>query len=276
MIARLMSELKAPTPSRKLSETLDEVVACRVEFLAGYQSALREALQGEGGARARSGGASPCPAAALTDAVARSLFKLMAYKDEYEVARHRRAFEKQIASTFEGENLRLEFHLAPPLLARKDPVTGLPRKMSFGPWMMKAFRALSKFKACAARPLDPFGYSHERMTERSSARSDGSTRSYRSSRPMNHATAWASPHPAEDPRFRPYQGAISRPPGRRRNSFSSGSGNLHRSRPWPSRRSRAVGKGTDRLRAPAPSSRPRGRAETPVGSAFTSLKPAAA
>ena len=91
---------------------------------------------------------------ALTDAVARSLFKLMAYKDEYEVARLYTdgAFEKQIASTFEGENLRLEFHLAPPMLARKDPVTGLPRKMSFGPWMMKAFRALSKFKSCAARP----------------------------------------------------------------------------------------------------------------------------
>ena len=146
-IARLMSELKAPTPSRKLSETLDEVVARRVEFLAGYQSARYARRYKAKVERVREAEAQVLPGStALTDAVARSLFKLMAYKDEYEVARLYTdgAFEKQIASTFEGENLRLEFHLAPPMLARKDPVTGLPRKMSFGPWMMKAFRALSK------------------------------------------------------------------------------------------------------------------------------------
>jgi indolepyruvate ferredoxin oxidoreductase len=71
-----------------------------------------------------------------------------------------------VASTFEGENLRYEFHLAPPLLARKDKVTGLPRKMSFGPWMLTAFRMLSKLKGLRGTPLDIFGYSHERRTER--------------------------------------------------------------------------------------------------------------
>jgi indolepyruvate ferredoxin oxidoreductase len=105
---------------------------------------------------------------ALTDAVTRSLFKLMAYKDEYEVARlyTNGHFEKQVASAFEGENLRYEFHMAPPVLAKKDPVTGLPRKMSFGPWMLKAMGALAKFKTLRGTPLDVFGYTHERRTER--------------------------------------------------------------------------------------------------------------
>ncbi|MCD6070429.1 MAG: indolepyruvate ferredoxin oxidoreductase, partial [Microvirga sp.] len=105
---------------------------------------------------------------ALTDVVARSLFKLMAYKDEYEVARlyTNGHFEKQVASAFEGENLRYEFHMAPPVLAKKDPVTGLPRKMSFGPWMLKAMGVLAKFKALRGTPLDVFGYTHERRTER--------------------------------------------------------------------------------------------------------------
>ena len=69
----------------------------------------------------------------LADAVARYLFKLMAYKDEYEVARLYTdgAFAEQVANEFDGDNLRFEFHLAPPLLARRDPTTGLPRKMSF-------------------------------------------------------------------------------------------------------------------------------------------------
>jgi indolepyruvate ferredoxin oxidoreductase len=75
-------------------------------------------------------------------------------------------FEKQVASAFEGENLTYEFHLAPPLLARKDPVTGVPRKMSFGPWMMKAFRVLAGLKPLRGTPLDVFGYTHERRTER--------------------------------------------------------------------------------------------------------------
>ena len=97
-------------------------------------------------------------ATALTDAVARSLFKLMAYKDEYEVARLYTdgRFARQVAATFEGENLRYEFHLAPPLLARSDPATGVPRKMSFGPWMMTRLpraRALQGPARHAVRPV---------------------------------------------------------------------------------------------------------------------------
>ena len=80
----------------------------------------------------------------LAEAVARNLFKLMAYKDEYEVARlyGNGEFLRQVAEEFDGERLRFEFHLAPPLLARRDPRTGVPRKITFGPWMLPAFRLL--------------------------------------------------------------------------------------------------------------------------------------
>jgi indolepyruvate ferredoxin oxidoreductase len=65
-----------------------------------------------------------------------------------------------------GGELRLEFHLAPPLFARRDPVTGQPRKMSFGPWMLSVFRLLAKLKGLRGTAFDPFGYTVERRTER--------------------------------------------------------------------------------------------------------------
>jgi indolepyruvate ferredoxin oxidoreductase len=169
LIAAMMSELKAPTESRKLSETLDEVVERRMAFLSEYQS--RRYARRYGGLVERVRAAEDKAASgstALTDAVARSLFKLMAYKDEYEVARlyTNGHFERQVASAFEGENLTYEFHMAPPILAKKDSVTGLPRKTSFGPWMLKAMGVLAKFKALRGTPLDVFGYTHERRTER--------------------------------------------------------------------------------------------------------------
>ena len=92
----------------------------------------------------------------------------MAYKDEYEVARlySDTSFVERVKSTFDGDDLRFEFHLAPPLLARRDPLTGEPKKMSFGPWMLKVFGVLAKFKVLRGTPLDPFGYTDERRTER--------------------------------------------------------------------------------------------------------------
>jgi indolepyruvate ferredoxin oxidoreductase len=62
--------------------------------------------------------------------------------------------------------LRFEFHLAPPLIARKDPTTGVAKKMSFGPWMMPAYRLLARLKFLRGTRLDPFGYTVERRTER--------------------------------------------------------------------------------------------------------------
>jgi indolepyruvate ferredoxin oxidoreductase len=75
-------------------------------------------------------------------------------------------FARQVEAAFEGDNLRYEFHLAPPLLARRDPATGLPRKMSFGPWMLKVFGMLARAKRLRGTPFDVFGYTQERKTER--------------------------------------------------------------------------------------------------------------
>ena len=127
------------------------------------------------GAIARSSTRSPPPKPrrrrarpALAEAVARYLFKLMAYKDEYEVARlyTDTSFIERVKSTFAAGDLRFEFHLAPPLLAKVDPATGEPKKMSFGPWMLKAFAVLAKFKFLRGTPLDLFGYTEERRIER--------------------------------------------------------------------------------------------------------------
>ncbi len=152
-----------------LSESFDETVARRVAFLAAYQDAAYAERYRRRVDQAKAAEASRAPGkCGLADAVARYLFKLMAYKDEYEVARLYTdgSFEKQVASEFDGDNLRFEFHLAPPLLARRDKTTGLPRKMSFGPWMLPVFRLLAKFKRLRGTPLDPFGRSLERRTER--------------------------------------------------------------------------------------------------------------
>jgi indolepyruvate ferredoxin oxidoreductase len=168
-IASVMGEVKEPTPSRHLSQSLDEVIARRVAFLADYQNAAYAERYRTWVERVRAAEAKAVPnSTALTEAVAKSLHKLMAYKDEYEVARLYTdgSFEKQVAAAFEGEGLRYEFHLAPPLLARKDPQTGVPRKMSFGPWLMGAFKVLARLKGLRGTPLDVFGYTHERRTER--------------------------------------------------------------------------------------------------------------
>ncbi|MDB5513242.1 MAG: indolepyruvate ferredoxin oxidoreductase family protein, partial [Enterovirga sp.] len=164
-----MAGTRDAADSTDLSETLDEVVARRVAFLSDYQDAdyakrYRDRVEAVRAAEAR---AVPS-GTALTEAVARYLFKLMAYKDEYEVARlyTNGHFAKQIAATFEPGTLRYEFHLAPPLLARRDPVTGEAKKMSFGPWMMKAYGVLAKLKGLRGTAFDVFGYTHERKTER--------------------------------------------------------------------------------------------------------------
>jgi indolepyruvate ferredoxin oxidoreductase len=106
----------------------------------------------------------------LAAAVARYAYKVMAYKDEYEVARLYTdgRFERMLAERFAGE-YRLAFHLAPPLLAKRDPHTGLAVKRTFGPWMLGAMRALAKLKGLRGTPLDPFGWTAERRRERALA-----------------------------------------------------------------------------------------------------------
>jgi indolepyruvate ferredoxin oxidoreductase len=155
--------------AQHLSESFDETVARRVKFLTDYQDAAYAARYRAWVEKAKAAEAERAPGkCGLADAVARYLFKLMAYKDEYEVARlyTEGSFRKQVESTFAGEHLRFEFHLAPPLLARRDRTTGLPRKMSFGPWLMPAFALLAKLKFLRGTPFDPFGRSLERRIER--------------------------------------------------------------------------------------------------------------
>jgi indolepyruvate ferredoxin oxidoreductase len=151
-------------------KTLEEMVAFRREQLTAYQNEAYAAryveLVGavERKEREVADNASKLP---ITRAVARSLFKLMAYKDEYEVARLHAdpAFRKMIAEQFDGD-YTLQFHLAAPLVSKKRPGTDIPAKRTFGPWLMRGFEVLSRLKFLRATPFDLFGYTDERRTER--------------------------------------------------------------------------------------------------------------
>ncbi|MBX3601348.1 MAG: indolepyruvate ferredoxin oxidoreductase family protein [Rubrivivax sp.] len=146
--------------------SLDEMVARRVEFLTGYQDAAYAAQYQAFVARVREAEAKLGAGTALAEAVARYLFKLMAYKDEYEVARLHTdpAFTQKIADMFEGD-YRLVHHLAPPLTARRNDKGELV-KQPYGPWMRRAFVLLAKMKGLRGGALDLFGRSEERRTER--------------------------------------------------------------------------------------------------------------
>ncbi|KJU78251.1 indolepyruvate ferredoxin oxidoreductase [Ectopseudomonas oleovorans] len=145
--------------------TLEEIVADRVQRLTDYQNAAYAERYRELVERVRK--ADTDAEQRLSKAVARYYFKLLAYKDEYEVARlySDATFRKQLEAQFEGD-YRLQFHLAPSWLSKPDAVTGQPRKRSFGPWMLKAFGVLARFKFLRGSVLDPFGHSAERRLER--------------------------------------------------------------------------------------------------------------
>ena len=158
----------ARSDGHRLSETLDELIGRRVEFLEAYQNAayarryserVRQVREAEA---ARIGGSTM-----LTDTVARALFKVMAYKDEYEVARlySESDFLARVADQFEGP-YELRFHLAPPLLAERDPATGHLQKRVYGPWMLTAFRLLARLRFLRGTKLDLFGRTAERQAER--------------------------------------------------------------------------------------------------------------
>jgi indolepyruvate ferredoxin oxidoreductase len=152
----------APPPDHDL-----DVVERHARWLADYQDAryaqrYRDTMAKVAAADARCGRGG-----ALTAAAARSLWKLMAYKDEYEVARLHAdpAFIARLERQFEGP-LDLQFHLAPPLFAKIDPATGVPRKRAYGGWMLPVFRMLAPWKRLRGTALDPFGRTRERQAER--------------------------------------------------------------------------------------------------------------
>jgi indolepyruvate ferredoxin oxidoreductase len=155
--------------AQKLSQSFAETVDRRAAFLTAYQDASYARRYRNWVEKVRTVEAEKAPGqCGLAEAVARYLFKLMAYKDEYEVARlyADTSFLDRVKSSFDGDKLSFEFHLAPPLLARRDPATGEPRKMSFGPWVLTMFRVLAKLKFLRGTAFDLFGYTEDRRTER--------------------------------------------------------------------------------------------------------------
>ena len=157
-----------PLDDARLSRTLDEAIARRSAFLVDYQDAAYAARYTDFVAQVREAENIRSPGStALTEAVARYLFKLMAYKDEYEVARlyTGEAFQAQLKGQFEGD-YSLRFHMAPPIFARKDPRTGVPRKLTLGPRTMTALKLLTRFKRLRGTWFDPFGHTAERKMER--------------------------------------------------------------------------------------------------------------
>jgi indolepyruvate ferredoxin oxidoreductase len=150
------------------SQSLDELIDRRADDLQAYQNATyaaryRDLVSKVREAEKKLGAGSEDLAAA----VARYAYKLMAYKDEYEVARlfADAAFEQRLAGAFEGD-YKLRFHLSPPLIARRDPVTGQQKKMEFGGWMLPAFKFLAGMKGLRGTMWDIFGRTKERKAER--------------------------------------------------------------------------------------------------------------
>ncbi len=147
---------------------LDGFIKRRIDDLTAYQNAAYADRYRVWVDKIRNAEASVMPGnTQLSEAVARSLFKLMAYKDEYEVARLYTdgRFEQAVRETF-ADGGRIKFHLAPPLIAERDPTSGHLKKKAYGAWMLSAFRMMAGLKGLRGTPLDLFGYSDERKMER--------------------------------------------------------------------------------------------------------------
>jgi len=152
---------------RHFSRNLDELLERRVQFLTAYQDAAYAERYRALVEKVRKSESETTGSTKLAEAVARYYAKLLACKDEYEVARLYTTgeFEEKVKGMFEGD-YTLKFHLAPPLLAKPDPRTGEPAKMEFGAWLLPAFRVLAKLKFLRGGAFDIFGRTEERRMER--------------------------------------------------------------------------------------------------------------
>jgi indolepyruvate ferredoxin oxidoreductase len=168
---RRLSETATATKSSKgerFSRSLEEIIARRREDLTAYQNVRYAERYGALVSRVQNfESALGRPSTALSEAVARNYYKLLAYKDEYEVARLHSdpAFGEQLRAQFEG-NFSLRFHLAPPLFARPDLHTGRIEKHAYGAWMLHAFNLLRRLKFLRGTIFDPFAHSAERRLDR--------------------------------------------------------------------------------------------------------------
>ena len=150
----------------KKRETVESLVQRRVDFLTGYQNAAYAEQYRAFVEQVQKAEATATGKTALTETVARYLFKLMAYKDEYEVARLHTdtTFLDRVNGMFEGD-FKLHYHLAPPIIAKKNS-KGQLQKQKFGPGMLTGFKMLAKLKGLRGTALDIFGRTEERKTER--------------------------------------------------------------------------------------------------------------
>ncbi|WP_419908495.1 indolepyruvate ferredoxin oxidoreductase family protein [Hoeflea sp.] len=167
-IANARPEILSETTDaeKEEEEGLEALISRREAFLTDYQDASYAARYRRtiDAVRARE---QAIGATGLAETVARSLFKLMAYKDEYEVARLQSdpAFLEKLKEQFEGD-FTIKYYMAPPFLPLGRDARGRPRKRQFGNWMLPVFRVLSRMKRLRGTPLDPFGYGHDRRLER--------------------------------------------------------------------------------------------------------------
>ena len=175
-VRRLARPAEVVAIGEHFSRSLDELVERRVQFLAAYQDAAYAQKYRALVEHVKTVELQKVGSTKLAEAVARYYAKLLAYKDEYEVARLHAdgALEQKIAGMFEGD-YRLVFHLAPPLFAPRDPTTGELRKMRFGPWVLPILRLLKGLRRLRGTPFDLFGYTDERRTERALIREYEST-----------------------------------------------------------------------------------------------------
>jgi indolepyruvate ferredoxin oxidoreductase len=167
-VRRIALPPEAEAQDRHLSASLDELVERRKAYLIQYQNRDYAGRYASWIAQVRKAEAAKTPGQdRLAKAAARTLFKLMAIKDEYEVARLYTdpAFKAALGEQFEGYR-SLSFHLAPPLLAKRDPANGHLRKKTYGGWVMGAFHLLARLKFLRGTALDPFARNEERHQER--------------------------------------------------------------------------------------------------------------
>ena len=168
MVEQMAESVRGDTKEEGIAETLEERIAKRVAFLGKYQDdaygqRYKHMVERVQAAEQK----TVANSTALVEAVARYYHKVMAYKDEYEVARlfSDPAFKQELEATFDGD-YKLKFNLAPPIMEQNDPATGRPKKREFGAWMLPAFGVLAKFKGLRGTPFDIFGYHKERKAER--------------------------------------------------------------------------------------------------------------
>ena len=148
-----------------MPQNLETLIRRRIAFLTEYQNAAYAKRYEDLVAKVRDAEAGIGAGDALSKAVAKYLFKLMAYKDEYEVARLYTSgdFDKKLSAAIEGD-FKVSYNLAPPLLAKRD-AQGLLVKARYGSWMKYAFKLLARFKGLRGTMLDPFGHTDERKME---------------------------------------------------------------------------------------------------------------